>query len=83
MRQLRAAVVVPIARSCGGPCYVRIRHGSCVYKGAKLCRVDEGLSKMYEALARRYKDTDIPLVPATEARQSIKTEQLRRTTRLA
>jgi len=40
---------------------VRIRHGSYLYRDKKLCRVEEGEARMYEALARLKK------LPATDS----------------
>jgi len=54
----------PRKRDKGLPAYVRIRHGSYVYKDKKLCRVDEGESAMYEALAKAKALPGIDMVPA-------------------
>jgi integrase len=45
------------------PKYVRILNGSYIYRGKKLCRVDEGESAMYEALANRKALTDVDTIP--------------------
>ena len=57
----------PRERDSKLPKYVRIRHGSYVYKDQKLCRVDEGESAMYDALAKRTKLMNLELVPAAVA----------------
>ncbi len=57
----------PRKRDTKLPPYVRIRHGSYVYKDEKLCRADEGEAAMYDALAKRMKLTNVELVPAAVA----------------
>lgn len=49
------------------PAYVRIRHGSFVYKDKKLCRVSEGEAKLYEVLSQRKLLTSLDTVPAAVA----------------
>lgn len=51
----------------GLPEYVRIRHGSYLYRDSKLCRVDEGEARMYEELAKRKKGGDLNRLPAAVA----------------
>jgi integrase len=43
---------------------VRIWHGSYLYKGQKLCRVSDGIAKMYDALAKKLQNRDIEKIPA-------------------
>ena len=50
------------------PAYVRARHGSFLFHDKKLCRVEEGESRMYEVLAERKRGLlDITMVPAAVA----------------
>lgn len=45
-----------------------IRHGAYIYKyRQKLCRVDEGIAKMYDALARKLQNLDIEKIPTAVA----------------
>lgn len=57
----------PRKHDSGLPPYVRMRHGSYVYKDVKLCRVRDGVGKMYDALARRLETVDLDRVPAAVA----------------
>lgn len=52
----------------GLPAYVRIRFGSYVYRDKKLCRVSEGETAMYEALAKVKALPAIDLVRAAVAK---------------
>ncbi len=56
------------------PAYVRIKSGAYYFRDQKLCRVDEGESKLYEALATRKALPSADSIPATVAR--FKTEKL-------
>lgn len=49
------------------PKYVRIRHGSYLYRDEKLCRVEEGEAKMYDELAKRKRLGNLDMVPAAVA----------------
>lgn len=57
----------PRKHDTGLPAYVRIVNGSYHYRGRKLCRVDEGESRMYEALAERKALPSSVMVPAAVA----------------
>lgn len=58
----------PRKRDKGLPSYVRILNGSYIYRGKKLCRVDEGESRMYELLAERKALPSVVLVQAAIAK---------------
>lgn len=49
------------------PAYVRIRHGSYLYRDHKLCRVDDGEARMYEELAKRKALPSIETIPTAVA----------------
>lgn len=52
----------------GLPAYVRVRHGSYLYRDKKLCRVEEGEGAMYQALAKEKALPSVDLVPAAVAK---------------
>lgn len=49
------------------PPNVEIHHGSYRYLGKKLCRVEDGIQKMYEALAKRLNGAELKMVPMAVA----------------
>lgn len=61
----------PRKQDKGLPAYVRILSGAYYYRGKKLCRVDEGESAMYDALAKRKALPSIDMVPAAVAKFKI------------
>lgn len=56
----------------GLPAYVRVLSGAYYYRGKKLCRVDEGESAMYDALAKRKALPSVETVPAAVAKFKLK-----------
>lgn len=64
----RIIVSRPRKHDKGLPAYVRIRHGSYVYKDKKLCRVEAGEAAMYEALAKSKALPLLDTVPAAVAK---------------
>lgn len=46
------------------PKYVRIKSGAYYYRDIKLCRVDQGESAMYDALAKRKAEVPLHMLPA-------------------
>jgi integrase len=49
------------------PKYVEIHHGSYRYKGKKLCRIEDGIAKMYTELAKRIGAGELHMIPAAVA----------------
>lgn len=58
----------PRKHKTGLPDYVRIRHGSYLYRDKKLCRVEDGEARMYEVLARLKKAPATDSIPAAVER---------------
>ena len=57
----------PRKRDRGLPAYVRIKSGSYYYRDQKLCRVSDGETAMYDALAKRKALTSLHDIPAAVA----------------
>jgi integrase len=49
------------------PAYVRIKSGSYYYRGVKVCRVEEGESRLYALVAERMRTGNVQTIPAAVA----------------